>query len=244
MVCLDPYPHIVINEALPERLYNELHRTYISDESLKEFWETSSLENNKRYQIEGKLKWALDNNIYSKAWEEFIKYHTSKKFFKEVVQLFGEGLIKKYHPSLDKKFPNLMKAPVKIREKGNKDVAISMDVQPGINSPVLRRSSVIGPHVDNKNEIYAGLFYMRLNEDDSIGGNLQIYSHKDNLVITEKFDRKKLPDKSKLKLVKTIPYSKNTFVLFINSNMSFHGVADREITPYNRRLVNIIAEKK
>ena len=177
-------------------------------------------------------------------WEEFIKYHTSQEFFKEVVELFGEDVIKKYHPSLNKKFPNLMKSPVKIRDKSDTSVAIPLDVQPGINSPVTEESSVIGPHVDNKKEIYAGLLYMRLDEDDSEGGDLEIYRHLDDIPLTEKFDRKARPSLDKLELVDTVPYRKNMFALFINSNVSFHGVTPRQITEHNRRLVNIIAEKK
>ena len=121
-----------------------------------------------------------------------------------------------------------------------------MDVQPGINSPVSSKSSVIGPHVDNKKEIYAGLLYMRLSDDNSIGGNLQIYKHRflTKDYISEKYDRKDRPNESDLELHATIPYKRNTFVMLLSSNISFHGVSDRGLTKFNRRLVNIISEKK
>ncbi len=238
-VKFEPYPYIVIHDALPLDLYKELSKTYVSDDYLKSTLNIEEYENNKRYQVSAKDYFYSDG-----LWEEFIKYHTSQEFFKEVVELFGEDVIKKYHPSLNKKFPNLMKSPVKIRDKSDTSVAIPLDVQPGINSPVTEESSVIGPHVDNKKEIYAGLLYMRLDEDDSEGGDLEIYRHLDDIPLTEKFDRKARPSLDKLELVDTVPYRKNMFALFINSNVSFHGVTPRQITEHNRRLVNIIAEKK
>ena len=64
---------------------------------------------------------------------------------------------------------------------------MSTDCQIGINSPVSQASTVKGPHVDNRVELYAGLFYMRTDEDDSRGGSLEIFRPKDpNMKIVHK----------------------------------------------------------
>jgi hypothetical protein len=46
-----------------------------------------------------------------------------------------------------------------------------------------------------------------------------------------------------LAVVNTVPYTKNTLVMFINTNYSIHGVSPRSPSPYPRRLVNIIGEQ-
>jgi hypothetical protein len=43
--------------------------------------------------------------------------------------------------------------------------------------------------------------------------------------------------------VNSVPYTRNTFVMFINTNHSIHGVAPRSASPLPRRLVNFIGEQ-
>ena len=59
----------------------------------------------------------------------------------------------------------------------NSDVLL--EAQISINTPVRTKSSVLGIHVDNSNKLFAGLLYLRKPEDDSVGGNLNLYSWKE-----------------------------------------------------------------
>ena len=45
-----------------------------------------------------------------------------------------------------------------------------------------------------------------------------------------------------VEVVKEVRYEANTYVLFLNSRHSVHGVAPREITPLTRRFINMVGE--
>ena len=46
-----------------------------------------------------------------------------------------------------------------------------------------------------------------------------------------------------VKLVSEVPYKRNVLAMFINSYTSIHAVSPRSVTPYSRRLVNMIGQK-
>ena len=79
---------------------------------------------------------------------------------------------------------------------------------------------------------------MREEEDDSKGGELVIYGSKKKIKINKRKVRKQEEDRVYLQkneviniedLIeeKTIPYGRNNFVMFINTNKSIHGVNPR-----------------
>ena len=123
---------------------------------------------------------------------------------------------------------------------------VVLDCQVGINSPVTEESTVIGPHLDNCVEIYAGMFYLRTEDDDSSGGTLEIYKPRsalgDFFLGGNRLRPKILIDHAILDKADEVPYGPNTFVLFMCTYHSIHGVSPRNVTPHSRRLVNIIAE--
>jgi hypothetical protein len=40
-----------------------------------------------------------------------------------------------------------------------------------------------------------------------------------------------------------VPYKRNVLAMFINSYTSIHAVSPRSVTPFSRRLVNVIGQK-
>lgn len=145
-----------------------------------------------------------------------------------------------------------------IRNIDNSD--IQLDCQIGINSPCRCKSVVKGPHIDNLSEIYAGLFYMKQNIDNGTGGDLLMYDTQKSYINQDEFiknnpfikinkiiDGKPFVehrgfDDKKIKLVNTINYDRNTFVLFLSTINSIHSVSPRSKNKVSRRLVNIIGE--
>ena len=221
----DPFPYLVIENALDDSYYAELEAAYPSDRIIAG---TTRMENNTRYQLSAK-----NSNILPEIWQGFVEYHTSQSFYDEFISLFGDYL------------PNRLswasRSNVYTRKVGLPKIPsdLSTDCQIGINSPVSQASTVKGPHVDNRVELYAGLFYMRTDEDDSRGGSLEIFRPKDpNMKIVHK----KEMDLSLLEKTDEVPYQKNTLAMFLCSKHSIHGVSPRSITTHSRRLVNIIAE--
>jgi len=239
----EPYPVMVISDALPEDLYQRLSDEYPSP---KECFRLDDKDHtimnpNTRYQINtDKL---LNDPGVTPLWKEFARYHTSRAFFLEVLDLFEEDIRKK-HPNLERDMGRQMRTwTTGIRRRTLKDDLV-MDCQPGINSPTIQKSSVKGPHVDNKIELYAGLLYMRKPGDDSKGGALEIYSHPTGKYKLERHPiwGKNTVIDAQLKRIHSVPYQKNCFAFFVNSFDSLHGVSDRFPTLHCRRLVNIIGE--
>tara|TARA_Y100001938_G_C8099750_1_gene440746 strand:- start:638 stop:1375 length:738 start_codon:yes stop_codon:yes gene_type:complete len=221
----EPYPYVVIKNALEESYYNELESAFPSNESIAG---TSNMENNTRYQISANKSFTLP-----KIWREFVDYHVSESFYKEFVSLFGDFFPeKKSWAKTSNIFTRGSGKP-----KSRKD--LQMDCQLAINSPVSELSSVKGPHVDNRIEWYAGLFYMRADQDDSHGGGLEIFKPKDPNM---EFVNKKEYDLDLLEKVDEVPYEKNTFVMFLCTKHSLHGVQPRGVTKHSRRFVNVISE--
>jgi hypothetical protein len=120
------------------------------------------------------------------------------------------------------------------------DAEIVMDCQPGVNSPVTDKTSVKISHLDNPTQLYASLLYFRDDGDNSKGGDLELYKY-----ISEKykFHGSRLIKDKYVEATSIVPYKKNTYVIFINSIDSIHGVTPREETKYQRRLVNIIGAR-
>ena len=221
----DPFPYLVIENALDDAYYAELAASYPADEVIAG---TTEMDNNTRYQLSAK-----DSNILPEDWQRFVEYHTSQSFYDEFISLFGEHL-----PS---RLSWASNSGTYVRKVGlpRTPSDLSLDCQIGINSPVTQTSTVKGPHVDNRVELYAGLFYMRTDKDDSEGGSLEIFRPKNpNMKIVHKEEM----DLSLLEKTDEVPYQKNTFAIFLCSKHSIHGVSPRSVTNHSRRLVNIIAE--
>ena len=231
-----PVPHLVINNALPEKLYNELLKQ--SPKNLIK----NNLENNSRGDI---FPDQIEKNIRYKLFYEFLEFHRSPEFFYQFTNIFKDDLAKIY--------PNIISNSKKIIDK-NKIVKLNSHSSKqkdsmtfsaffGYNTPVTEPSSVIGPHLDHFDKIFFGLYYMREPEDNSTGGDLYLYKWKNNysnykkkkIIFTEKWDNMF----SHSEAVKKIGYEKNTFILALNSIDSLHGVSRREKTDHIRQFCYI-----
>ena len=106
-------------------------------------------------------------------------------------------------------------------------------------APVDVRSRSIGPHVNREVALYAGLFYMRDDDDDSEGGDLELYRFNS----APEFDvgSRRVPDE-RVTRCKTIRYASNTLVFFLHSPYALHGVSPRSPTTFSRRHINLVGE--
>lgn len=251
-VVLDPYPHIILADALPAKTYDALVREF---KPAAEVVRVSTglrgarMRSNYRYSIA-----ALDligprpKSKLSATWKEFVKYHTSEAFVREATWVFAEG-IKRYRPDF---LLELAKRGFTIDNITATDKPVAEPaLEIVINSPVESRSTVRGPHHDKINELYAGLLYMPEPRDTSKGGRFQ--------VLACKKDCRELPNNPALKkklginpigrseqylykdldLIQEAPYKPNTLAMFINSPVSVHAVTPRDKTANVRRYVNI-----
>ena len=262
-VRLHPYPHVIIENCLPDDVYEELERTYPSYEDILKIAKPGrSISPNTRVDLRASMVLKEPTGgIVSKAWEEFVKYHSSREFYEEVIDLFGEEVFTKYHgKSMEVKYGKKlreMETEVRLMSRKKNPAPVTLDAQVGINTPVVKgRSRVRGLHVDNTHELYAGLLYFRDENDPATGGHLEVYECLKGAGMCEEYsEAERLKHRKKIgwdvqfknlgdfKLVGEVPYEKNRFVMFINSKSSYHAVTPRSASTYPRRLVNIAANE-
>ena len=174
----------------------------------------------------------------SPAWEEFVRHHVSREFFREFLNLLGPEIAETY-PGLETRLARKMENwTTGIRFDPEWDQGqIALDCQIGINTPAKRKSSARGVHTDAPDELFAMLLYFRRDDDRAQGGDLEICQWKKeapHLFIDRDVD----PSDTESRGI--VPYRPNTLVIFINSGISLHAVTPREPTLLSRRLVNIV----
>ena len=221
---MDPYPHIVIEDALPEDIYNQLEKEWPTQQLLS----TEPFDNGICYRL--KSDQMLKPNVVSDSWRQFAEYHTSAKFYDEVKNIFGDFM------------PNIVEADKTISPRGwdKGGDKIGSDCQTVMHKPVDFSSRT--PHIDNPREIYAGLLYMPYEDDTSTGGDFQLHRQASTITEVNKNGGRAVGDKAG-DIVKTVPYKRNTFVMFCNnSTNTIHSVSARKNAVRHRRSVNIIAE--
>jgi 2-oxoglutarate-Fe(II)-dependent oxygenase superfamily protein len=229
----EPFPHLVVEEALDPDLYAELARQFPSPEAVLDGRTRPS-----NAYAHFHASQALANPAIPCLWREFMARHTSREFFAEAVALFGDR-IRRLNPHLEAaagKSLEQMETGVRYRDPW-RDVAL--ECQLVCCTPVAQRSRSIGPHVDREVALYAGLLYFRLEEDDSTGGDLELYRFKGSR--REYGERRSVPEEL-VEKVKTVPYRRNTLVFFPHSSESVHAVSERSETPFPRLHVNFVAE--
>lgn len=210
----DPFPHVVIDRALDEDLYRALAACMPDAATLVD---GRAIENNTPYHFRAKriLETAAP------LWRAFVERHTSQQFYDEVAALF-----------------QLRPAQTSIRGFAS-DAHAALDCQITYGSPVTHATRCHPVHVDRTVALYAGLLYFRLPDDDSRGGDLELYRFKSAI---RAYDEKRIVDDALVERVKTIPYAANRLVFFPHSRDALHAVSARSVTPHPRLHVNFLAE--
>lgn len=225
-----PYPHVVVENCLPDDLYDELEKTRPSDHDL-----VAGRLLGSNLRIDKHARELVITRI-ADIWRQFIAYHLSKDFWIEIVQTFdlNGALLRIPTAPLDQ-------MPVTMRRDPPAKKAISMDVNVGVNTPVIGApSSVRGPHVDNPIELFAAMLYMPPKDAVDEGGDFVVYEKHKSVRFVGKAEVH--PDDClTLSEHARVKYKRNTMVAFINSVDAIHGVTPRLSRDF-RRLVNFCAE--
>jgi hypothetical protein len=242
----EPYPHIVIKNALDPAVFKQLADEYpdpavvLNGREKKDTW------------YDYPACFALEDEKISALWQEFLRYHTSQAFYLELVQLFGD-IIRHEHPALENKFGKRLEAfSTLMRRHGAADNPqnyasdVSLECQFYVNY-TEHAKAVRGPHVDRPTELYAALLYFRQQDDDSTGSDLDICRaidphkmHPDKKILVDHLPMEIEPEK--VDVVRTAKYAANTLVLFINSEKSIHAVSPRTATTIPRKHINFTGD--
>lgn len=234
-VLAEPFPHLVVENALPEDLCLELIAEYPPLEVItREQGPTS----NQRFSLSASEIMGCDTRL-SPLWQEFVRQHTSAHFYAQVVNLFGEH-IRACYPTLEGTVGALeeLSTGVRFTDTGA-EADVLLDAQICVNTEVIGAPSAVRRvHVDSPNKLFTGLYYLRHPDDNSAGGDLELYRFKGS---PRGFRMAELEDRY-VEVVKTIRYQRNTLVMFINTVDALHGVTERAVTPFPRYFFNLVGE--
>lgn len=237
-VCTEPFPHLVLEQALPSELCGALLANYPAPAELG----VDLKQSNTRWSVG--YATARQHPAVPPLWRSFLAYHSSQDFLDEILALFGPHLCALY-PERFAHLVSLKGLRAGVRGVTGRDQAeVLMDAQLSGNTPVRQRSSVRGLHVDKGDKLFSGLFYLRPDGDHSDGGDLEIHRFRPALSSQQRaraFQEYSV-DPAAAEWVTTIPYRRNTLVLFLNSLHSLHGVSPREPTGHCRLFLNLVGE--
>ncbi len=233
----DPFPHLVIDDALDAALYESLAAQFPPVDIVNR--RGRRVRNNHLYLLS-----AADVAVHpaiAPAWKQFFRYPVSVEFWRDILPLVKSQLLT-INPGLEQLAGRPLETfRVALREKDDEFTEeISLDCQFGVNSPVVRASSVRSPHLDRPTKLFNALLYCRAPDDDTPGGGLILYKATGPLAYSE--GSSIMP--TRVVAAKRIAYRANRLVLFLNSPWSVHGVEPRPRTPHVRRYINFLCEFK
>lgn len=236
-VVRDPYPHVVVQDALPAALCRALIEQYPAPAAVG-----AGPKSNQRWSLP--TSDALASSDIPPVWKDFVAYHASPAFFAEVVDVFGAEIVQlfpRFFP--DEAALRRLKLGVRNRDEfANHDLL--MDAQISGNTPVVEPSSVKTVHIDSNNKLFTGLLYLRAPEDDSVGGDLDIVRFRRDLPAGQykrRYDGMFVDD-ALVEHVRTVPYATNTLIMFVNCPEALHGVTVRHPTSHRRLFLNLVGE--
>ena len=237
---LDPFPHVLIHNALPQPIFDALAATFPSLEYVAR--EEATLNN------KACLRGAADvvgDPAVSAIWQDFFAYHTSRDFFDQFVNLWGDT-VERSHPGVELNFGKPLRSfEVGTRATGkgeataNREPDVVLDCVFGVNTPVRKATAVRGPHIDSPFKLFSSLLYFREPHDDSQGGEYELYRIKSR--IYPKGSLKKIPPRF-VEPVAHVPYHANTLMFWLNSATSIHAVSPRRETAIPRRYAAVMGE--
>lgn len=254
----EPFPYLVVNDALDIEYYRELEAQLPNLQLLREDHRNC---NNRRVDLVSSSGRAeLDIDKVASLWREFLAYHASDEFVSKVISLFEDHIpkcgsrlyqeiqrprwIRSLYRPRDKNGGRLfpLTQPLSwlgvtdwlndFRHPHNLDVRGRATLS--LNTPVREQTSVRGPHVDSMHKCYVGLFYLRHPDDQSTGGDLELFRWKTGRQRTRWPGRISADD---VEIIETVPYRPNTFVVFLNTSDAIHGVSVRSESEVPRYLV-------
>jgi SAM-dependent methyltransferase len=222
----EPFPHLVIEDALDADLYRDLAAAFPDGQLLRN---GRTVESNRYAHYHANQ--ILEDARVAALWRSFVTHHTSPAFYSEVLALFGDD-IRETHPSL--RLP--VETSVRFAEEPRD---IMLECQFAWCEPATSVSSSAPCHIDREVSLFFGLLYFRKEGDDSEGGDLELYRFRGD---ERAWDENSRVPPELVERVASIPYRANTLVFVVNSARSLHGVSPRSVTPWPRLHVNFVGE--
>ncbi|CAN5395857.1 hypothetical protein BH09PSE6_BH09PSE6_07010 [soil metagenome] len=227
-----PFPHRLATACLDASHYAALAERF---PSAKQFGRDDSHDGNHVFRLASSD--VLANRAIDSAWHAFVTDHTSQAFWNQIVGAFGEQLLAA-HPAIERTVGRPIDRWRAVRRQSGQRGDVTLECQLVINTPGIGKASAVkGPHVDHSSKLWTGLLYLRLPEDDTPGGDLQLHAPTRDF----RFDAHQAPRRA-LRVERTVAYRANSFIGFVNGPRAIHSVTPRQPSPHVRRYVDFVAE--
>jgi len=229
----EPFPHAILDNALPTELYRELAET---KPTYTQIASPPPHPSNRRMPCSAHLFQILPH--LPGVWKRFTARNTRPDATRHLAEVFAAH----WHPHLpSRRFLETARYGLLGRDRFD-DHEILCDARLEITSPVLEApSSHRTAHLDGPYRIFSALLYLRAPEDDSTGGGLEIFRWRS--APTPRAGALYTVPEDSVELVATIPYAANRLVVFPNCIDALHGAQVRGVTPHERSFVFITAER-
>ena len=238
----EPFPHLVIRDALEPALFERLEREYPDPSLVMEqtstgvryFWPAADVVNDERV---------------SPLWRAFFAYHVSPRFWTDVVKLLGDE-IRQLHPGLEaalhtslEAFHAEMRLHSRSRRAANGLARLSLECQYYLNC-TREPGETANLHVDRPEELYKALLYLRdPRESVNTGGLVHFCQERPgaglfpgpNTIRVSGLSREVA--RSMVEEVGTIGFEPNTLVVVLNSPRSLYSVSAQSAADWPRRHV-------
>ncbi len=234
---LKPFPHFVIENALPSDIYARLSASF--PHAILTSAHPSVINDRGHTRRLLRKDFGCFCNL-DPIWSQFAAENTSLEFFRTASQFFLSPIIERIYPGLLAKLSKIPVGPRTLDPMLDSQSALT-DFQLVSNLPGSDSHTSRTPHLDNPQQLYALLYYMRDDNDQSIGGGLQLYQPKKS-AFTAPHNRGRSIDPIHLIDSYTLHYSSNTAIFFLNTRSSYHAVQPIFQQTVSRRSINIIGE--
>ena len=225
----EPFPHLLIDDALPE---DEARALLESAPDPTSGVSRAAL----RVPIEARMLTSLP--FYPPIWRRFADRHTRPDVTQAVRRLFAD-----HWPAhladldLDTSRYALLNGEGAAAAEILTDARLEV-ISPNPDAPARHR----GPHLDGPGRIFSCLWYLRDPADEGGGGGLTLYRFRGERPPRAE-DAFALSD-DQVEAVETISYRFNRLVLFPNRPDALHGAEIRAPNPRPRRYVFVTAEAR
>jgi hypothetical protein len=185
---------------------------------------------------------ALSDPRISDAWKDALRAcaDASQDFLDRTLGRLGGHLLMLF-PDFESRFGPIEKLRAVPRGTPNRARnEVGMDAQLIVNSPPLVDGTTVrGPHLDWPDKLISALLYLRPEDDDSVGADLQLYAPGDDTLIFNEHNEVLL---ERVRHVRTYPYRHNLMILPLVSPVGLHGVTTCARTSWPRYHLHIAGE--
>ncbi|WP_341252084.1 2OG-Fe(II) oxygenase [Euzebya pacifica] len=234
-VVVDPFPHAVVHDALPDEVYERLARTRQAGPA------TGA---NVRSVVPG---WVLQRLPHvDPAWRDFVGRHLTVDMAVRVAEVVADHWAPPLPTAaaLETASWSLVGAdmiPPGLGDPMPADAEVRVDCRlETISASPAEAGSHRQQHLDLPSRLFSALLYMRHPDDDTDGGGLVLYRWRDGAPTTFADDLELSADR--VEPVVTVPYAPNTLVVFPNSPRALHGAEVRAATTFERAYAFLTAE--